>query len=324
MLESPDSQNLTFMDISTVGSWLLADDTRVRDSAVVQPPDISLAQGTGSQQQKGQQSYEGTDTKQRILHAALERVKELGWTRAALEAGCRDQGLSPAAVGMLPSGPAELVQFFIDQCNAELAAELARRKSELGMMRTIDRVKLAVRLRLEMLVPYIDSWPQALGLMAQPSAAVVGCRQLAFIVDEIWHAAGDKSADTSWYTKRALLASVYTSTELYMLTDYSPEYADTWESLDRRLADVMRLGSAAREARAAAATVAGSLGSVLSWVQQQMQQQPQQQQQPPSESEAEGPPQPSAPQWPSKQEPPSNLYTPAPPPSASMRPSAPA
>ena len=36
--------------------------------------------------------------------------KELGWSRAALEAGCRDQGLSPAAVGMLPSGPAELVQ----------------------------------------------------------------------------------------------------------------------------------------------------------------------------------------------------------------------
>ena len=83
--------------------------------------------------------------------------------------------------------------------------------------------------------------------MAQPSAAVVGCRQLAFVVDEIWHAAGDKSTDTSWYTKRALLAGVYSSTELYMLTDYSPEYADTWESLDRRLADVMRLGSAARD-----------------------------------------------------------------------------
>jgi len=25
-----------------------------------------------------------------------------------------------------------------------------------------------------------------------------------------------------WYTKRALLGGVYTATELYMLTDYSP------------------------------------------------------------------------------------------------------
>ena len=85
--------------------------------------------------------------------------------------------------------------------------------------------------------------------MTQPRAAAVGFRQIAFIVDEIWHAAGDTSTDTSWYTKRALLAGVYSATELYMLTDYSPDYADTWESLDRRLADVMRLGAAARDVR---------------------------------------------------------------------------
>ena len=42
-------------------------------------------------------------------------------------------------------------------------------------------------------------------------------------------------------------AGVYTATELYMLTDYSPGYADTWHSLDRRLQDVRRLGGAASE-----------------------------------------------------------------------------
>ena len=36
--------------------------------------------------------------------------RELGWSQEALEAGCRDQGLSPAAAGMLDGGPAELVQ----------------------------------------------------------------------------------------------------------------------------------------------------------------------------------------------------------------------
>ena len=42
-------------------------------------------------------------------------------------------------------------------------------------------------------------------------------------------------------------AGVYTATELFMLTDYSPGYADTWQSLDRRLQDVRRLGGAASE-----------------------------------------------------------------------------
>ena len=58
----------------------------------------------------------------------------------------------------------------------------------------------------------------------------------------MWYAAGDTSADFNWYTKRALLAGVYTATEAFMLTDYSPGYADTWEALDRRLQDVAALG----------------------------------------------------------------------------------
>lgn len=67
-------------------------------------------------------------------------------------------------------------------------------------------------------------------------------QQLAQITDDVWHAAGDKSTDYNWYTKRGLLAGVYTATELYMLTDYSPEFADTWDVLDRRLQDVMTIG----------------------------------------------------------------------------------
>jgi hypothetical protein len=44
-----------------------------------------------------------------------------------------------------------------------------------------------------------------------------------------------------WYTKRAVLAGVYTSTELFMLTDASDNFADTWAFLDRRLEDVVTL-----------------------------------------------------------------------------------
>jgi ubiquinone biosynthesis protein COQ9 len=37
------------------------------------------------------------------------------------------------------------------------------------------------------------------------------------------------------------LAGVYTSTELFMLTDASDNFADTWAFLDRRLEDVVTL-----------------------------------------------------------------------------------
>ena len=89
---------------------------------------------------------------------------------------------------------------------------------------------------------HADTWAQALSIRAQPRNVPVALEQLAQIMDDVWHAAGDKSTDYNWYTKRGLLAGVYTATELYMLTDYSPGFADTWDVLDRRLMDVMRLG----------------------------------------------------------------------------------
>jgi hypothetical protein len=62
----------------------------------------------------------------------------------------------------------------------------------------------------------------------------------------------------NWYSKRALAASVYAATEVYMLTDRSFAFADTWAFLDRRLEDVMMLGKVQGHARdAAAAAVTG-------------------------------------------------------------------
>lgn len=87
-----------------------------------------------------------------------------------------------------------------------------------------------------------DTWAQAISIRSQPRNVPIAIEQLAQVTDDVWHAAGDKSTDYNWYTKRGLLAGVYTATELYMLTDYSPEFADTWDVLDRRLKDVMTIG----------------------------------------------------------------------------------
>jgi ubiquinone biosynthesis protein COQ9 len=57
-------------------------------------------------------------------------------------------------------------------------------------------------------------------------------------VDAIWHAAGDRSADFSWYTKRAILTAIYSATLLFWLRDSSDEDADTRAFLARRMQGV--------------------------------------------------------------------------------------
>lgn len=45
---------------------------------------------------------------------------------------------------------------------------------------------------------HADSWPQALALLADPRAAPTALALLNDLVDTVWHAAGDQSADLSW------------------------------------------------------------------------------------------------------------------------------
>ena len=44
-----------------------------------------------------------------------------------------------------------------------------------------------------------------------------------------------------------LLAGVYTSSELYMLTDTSQEFEETWHYVDRSIGQVLKLGKAGND-----------------------------------------------------------------------------
>src|SRR3546814_12063346 len=85
---------------------------------------------------------------------------------------------------------------------------------------------------------------RALAFLALPGNAGLAVRSLYRTVDAIWWACGDRSTDFNFYTKRGLLAAVYSSTLLYWLDDGSDGHADSWAFLDRRIADVMRLAEA--------------------------------------------------------------------------------
>lgn len=74
--------------------------------------------------------------------------------------------------------------------------------------------------------------------MAQPSCVTTSVHELFLLADEIWYLAGDKSVDVSWYTKRAILSAIYSSSEVFMTTDRSVQFVETERFLDRRLDDL--------------------------------------------------------------------------------------
>lgn len=52
----------------------------------------------------------------------------------------------------------------MDECNHQLQDEIEAREKELSSMLLADRVAQIVRLRLQMQVPYLSKWAQALSV----------------------------------------------------------------------------------------------------------------------------------------------------------------
>ena len=181
------------------------------------------------------------ETRDRLIAAALAHVPFDGWTGRALRAGAADLGLDPAlAANAFPGGPAELLEAFSADIDRRMLAALEAR--DLKAMKHRHRVATAVRARLELLAPQREAVRRGLSFLTLPRNAALGAKCLYRSVDAIWHAAGDTSTDYNFYTKRLLLAGVYSATLLFWLNDESEDFSETWAFLDRRLAEVIKIG----------------------------------------------------------------------------------
>ena len=188
------------------------------------------------------------------IAATLQHVAFDGWTLRALRRGLGDIGVPADDADILfPGGGTDMIEAFCDWADRGMEAEAATRG--LDAMRVSERVRAVIALRLERNRPHKEAVRRALALLALPSNARLAAAVTARTVDAIWHAAGDRSADFSWYTKRATLAAVYGATLLYWLRDSGEDDAATLAFLDRRLAGVGRIGGLRRRAGQAFARV---------------------------------------------------------------------
>jgi ubiquinone biosynthesis protein COQ9 len=176
----------------------------------------------------------------KLLDATLAHVPFDGWTETAIRAGAHDIGVDlPTVHRAFPGGALAMIEHFNERADRAMAEAVARHEPAPARLR--DRIALAVRLRLEANAQHREAIRRGLAYLSLPQNAPVGAKCLYRTVDAIWYAAGDLSTDFSFYTKRALLAGVYSATVLFWINDASEGFARTWAFLDRRLDEVLRV-----------------------------------------------------------------------------------
>lgn len=185
---------------------------------------------------------ERSDERDAAIRALLPRVQALGWTDAALAEAAAASGSDPAlAPSLFPRGPVGAIEAWCDLADREMEADAAADPA-FATLRTPGRIRRLVELRLMAAAPHKPALRRAVALLALPWNAGASLRCTARTVDAMWHAAGDRSADVSWYTKRASLAGVYATTLAFWLRDDAPETEAAMAFLDRRLDGLARIG----------------------------------------------------------------------------------
>ena len=189
-----------------------------------------------------------SDLKSTLLAAILPHVAFDGWTPAAFRAACDDAGIDQKLARLTCArGALDLAVWFHVTGDQKMVDAL--KETNMLNMRYRDKVTLAVRLRLDG-VEDKEAVRRGATLFTLPQNARLGAGLIWGTADAIWTTLGDTSHDVNWYTKRATLSTVYSTTVLYWLGDESPENEATWAFLDRRIDNVMQFEKLKSQVRA--------------------------------------------------------------------------
>ncbi len=181
------------------------------------------------------------EQRDQLLEAALVHVPFDGWSRRSLMAGAADLGMDPGlARRLFPRGGDDLLAHLERWADRQMIERVD--PEALARMPVRQRIATLVWARLEVLAPHREAMRRAAAARLLPANALACCASLWRSVDLMWSLAGDRATDYSYYTRRALLAAVWSSTFLYWLEDRSEGMRDSRAFLERRIEDVLKIG----------------------------------------------------------------------------------
>ena len=168
-----------------------------------------------------------------VLAAALPHVVFEGFTDKLLGAAAKEAGVDKAAmVRLFPDGPISLVEAFSQSADADMERAVAA--LDLKTMKIRARIAAAARRA------FTAAARRAAAFLSLPPNAAIGAKLVYRTVDAMWRAIGDTSTDFNFYTKRGILAAVYSATLLRWFSDTSADESATEQFLADRIENVMQ------------------------------------------------------------------------------------
>jgi ubiquinone biosynthesis protein COQ9 len=174
-----------------------------------------------------------------VLEAALKHVVFDGFTDKVLAGAAKEAGVDKSSLARLfPDGPLSLVEAFSQSTDADMEKRIAA--LDLKSMKIRERITAAVKARIAALRPHKEAARRAAAFLSLPPHAALGAKLVYRTVDQMWRAIGDTSTDFNFYSKRGILAGVYSATLMRWFADTSADESATDQFLADRIENVMQ------------------------------------------------------------------------------------
>ncbi|MEE4289486.1 MAG: COQ9 family protein [Erythrobacter sp.] len=167
-----------------------------------------------------------------------------GWNETALVAAAEMAGVDPDVARLaFPQRPLngramDMIEAWITSVDQAMEREWPPER--LATLKIRERIRELVTFRLKEVEHIDEAVRRALAIMAMPQNAPRSLQLGWRSADIMWRLAGDTSTDYNHYTKRTILAGIYSATLAYFVNDDSEGKHKTYEFLDRRIDGVMR------------------------------------------------------------------------------------
>lgn len=167
-----------------------------------------------------------------------------GWNETALKAAAEMAGCDSdiARLAFPGSRPMDMISAWI--ASVDQAMEVEWPAERLATLKIRERIRTLVAFRLDAVADVDEAVRRALAVMAQPQNAAQALKLGWHSADVMWRLAGDTATDYNHYTKRAILAGIYSATLAVFVNDESEGKADTHAFLERRIDGVMKFEKA--------------------------------------------------------------------------------
>ena len=201
-----------------------------------------------------------------LVTKMLNHVPDLGWTwdalsKAALNSKKMKSHSEEELQTIFDNKISNIIGIFNDKLDEEMFAIFnPENNKNLGVTQTVKALVLS---RLRASENYKSIIKTSLFFMAQPGNAYEALNQLMKTSNKIWEIAGDTSRGRNFYSKRLILAGVYSSTLAYWLAKETRSIDESEDFLDKRLDDVKNIGKISKQSIAVFERTKQELRSII-------------------------------------------------------------